>query len=480
MAQGSMDQTQADQHDQQGINQNLPPSFTIHFTVPANPSCDEMINFNTLLAQARTRGETGVPEDFVIPQVRRQRVRTDEEEEDVPSTDDERDDEDSPPPKAEGPKRKRRDDDISAVIGAIQSFSPRTQKRFAKTFIKDVEGQDGSSKPSPTPVIPPQFILSSSADMPSVEFMDSEVTFDPAYAETMRLRYYLPLTAFSLNVLKDAAFCPDFKYVNVYCNVFSTSDPSGKDKDKDRVLDPKQFPDEKKMTLAQFHECYHYFLEFLSKYRDSNTHKRFHTHYSIITTRGQTTTNFEDVLEVDIWYRNLYLKTRAPHPQFEYNLKLAHLESMGLQAPKFKSLQDQIATQQAQLNEAVSNGFVPGSSGSGGRGTALPGVEVVVNGGARGGRQSFQENLPPLCLICRGAHAFADCNADKTIDGKTTPSPKRTLTPLDSPIAPPAPTSLLFLEHLSSSMHPQPQPTLTSASSAAVNTTPCRGTCLDA
>ncbi|KAH6906641.1 hypothetical protein BKA70DRAFT_1455800 [Coprinopsis sp. MPI-PUGE-AT-0042] len=401
-----------DNHDQNQLQNNPPsrqgspagghgdeeigpqhPEFGIAFSFQIPPSFSrvEALEINRRLARARLLQQTGVPADVVVPE--------EEEEQEVPQT----------------PGKRKRNEDLFALASLMSQASPGTRRAFENLLFPDSESKRAkvSGPKPPTATI----LQSSGASKPSHRASVLNDAFIAPYKDTLRLKHYMPLTAFLTSTIKAAAKSGKVEMQTIY--VYSDNSTS---MSKAYVMDASQFPDEEKMKFEEWIEAYSNFTRFLAEpgVACANTVDLFRAHFKILSTHPHATSLFPAVIDIDMWYRRYILTVNNEHPEAEYREQIATIDAAHRAARSISwqpggNVASGSSVTLAQIPDTAPPPAPPahgyGSGGHGGRGGR-------GRGRGRGGFPSFQREKKLVCLMCGDEHHFASCTAEKTKKGK--------------------------------------------------------------
>ncbi|KAH6907516.1 hypothetical protein BKA70DRAFT_1400968 [Coprinopsis sp. MPI-PUGE-AT-0042] len=274
------------------------PEFGIAFTFQIPPSFSriEALEINSRLARARLLHQTGVPADVVVP----------EEEEEIPQM----------------PGKRKRSKDLFALASLMSQASPGTRRTFENMLFPDLESKCTKVSGPKPPTVP--ILQSSGLSKPSHRASVLNDAFIAPYKDTLRLKHYIPLTAFLTSIIKAAAKSGKVEMQTIYVYSDNSSTMS-----KAYVMDASHFPDEEKMKFEQWIEAYSNFIRFLSEpgVACANTVDLFRAHFKILSTHPHAYSLFPAVIDIDMWYRRYILTISNEHPEAEYREQIATIDA---------------------------------------------------------------------------------------------------------------------------------------------------------
>lgn len=390
---------------------------------PLNPTRDQAIFFNQQCYAARMAGQRDVPQDLPIPPLagipNSGNGTNAQNGQGTSAQNTQGTDANGAGHVGSGPntprsspeaEERRKDRETLDLIKAFELLSPSRKRKVGMMMSKDVE--DSGTKDS-LPSRPKKLLKLDSTDAaPTADVTaSSPAILNKVYHENLLGRYYIPLTAFGNAILEEKSARPKFSYLEIYT---SSADSKG----KIHILDVDQFHDEKLMTIAQWHECYNNFFCFVPEFSTNRFLTRLKAHYNLISTHPKFNSLWSNFRAFDIWYRTHLIVTGKPHPETDYNSRLAAFDAVAEQAPIIQELHDKISLLEAQATSSSNSSS--SSSNNSQRGQGAKKKKGGQGGRARGGR-SFRDSSSSshLCILCAGSHHLDDCTAERSAKGKS-------------------------------------------------------------
>ncbi|KAH7903817.1 hypothetical protein BJ138DRAFT_969821, partial [Hygrophoropsis aurantiaca] len=189
--------------------------------------------------------------------------------------------------------------DVASLLLAVQNSSPTTKQKFHDALNIFTSSSATNSSPNISKIIGHSYSPSASSllltidqEQPALED-SSDFTWGipPSLIDLGRANLHIPLsmqtTAATRRLIQDDA---SLKRVAYYT----------KEGQKVMIIDRSQFPDERKMTLAEWHEAYVRNLFFLSEWYDKEIVERWARHYRFCSKQDDMTDLFPAILLFDI------------------------------------------------------------------------------------------------------------------------------------------------------------------------------------
>ncbi|KAH6887866.1 hypothetical protein BKA70DRAFT_1235816 [Coprinopsis sp. MPI-PUGE-AT-0042] len=423
-------QTQIQRNRSRSRSPTSAPRPTLYGTLsslrpPVNPTREQIVDFNAKCYVARKSGQRGVPQDLPLapldgfPDSGNEIIAQDGQGDQLQNTrgtagaGHDGSGASTPRPSTPESDKRRKDREALDLVKAFDQLTPFRKRKIAMAIAQDAEASDGKDLPS----LPKKLKLDSTEAVPTADVTaGSPILVNEIYADTLLGGHVVPLTTFSNRVLAEKSSRPHFVYIQVF------SSRSSNAKGKVHILDSAQFDDEKTMTIPQFHEGYMNFLRYIPPIATLRFLSRLRSHYDIISSHPKFAELWPYFRDFDIWYRTHLIVTGKPHPESEYNSRLAALNAITVSQPEIQSLRDQITELKAQQGSSTSSSSTstPPSSSHNRSSNKKKSSGSRGQGGRSKGKQPFRDSSSGhLCIMCAGPHHLDDCTAEKSAKGKS-------------------------------------------------------------